>query len=255
MDIFKRNKNRKVDGCNYSGGENVESFLFICGLHRSGTTLVEHYISSLFSVSYLRANVPENEGQHLQDVYAPALAHGGPGRFAFSPEMSPAKPSKVEVDSFRQRILQAWRPYVVGDDAILSEKSPPNLTKIEWLRSVFPGSRFLIVVRDPRAVAGATQKWSKTSLEELVFHWSVAHSIAIKDLQDDCHIVTYEGFCEDPGRELAKSGLADILPARVNKVPLDPRFNELKNTNQKYIDMHSCQEYGMGAWDYFGYKI
>lgn len=255
MAIFNRNKNRKISECDYSGGNNVESFLFICGLHRSGTTLVESYVSSLFSVSYLRANVPENEGQHLQDVYPPALKHGGPGRFAFSPEMYPAIPTEAEAEMYRQRIIQAWRPYVVGDDSILSEKSPPNLTKIEWLRTVFPGSRFLIVVRDPRAVAGATQKWSKTSLEELVFHWSVAHSIAIKTLKDDCHIVTYEGFCQDPGRELAKSGLVEILPERESKVSLDPRFNELKNTNQKYIDMHMCREYGVGAWDYFGYKI
>jgi hypothetical protein len=105
----------------------------------------------------------------------------------------------------RRALLSHWQHYVVGKSSILLEKSPPNLTKIWWLRQVFPSARFIIMTRDPRAVAAATQKWSKSSLAELMLHWNVAYSKALRDFRkDDCTIVRYEDLVARPEVELAR---------------------------------------------------
>ena len=56
--------------------------LFVGGLHRSGTSLVHRCLTRHPEVTgFSDTGVPEDEGQHLQTLYAPAYAHGGPGRF------------------------------------------------------------------------------------------------------------------------------------------------------------------------------
>ena len=157
-----------------------DRYCFIAGLHRSGTTLTEHLLQATCDVSVLRADVPENEGQHLQDVVPAAIRLGGPGRFAFSTEMHTPVATGAAAEDQRARLLACWTPWVTGDAPLLVEKSPPNLVRIPWLRSVFPGARFLIVTRDPRASAAATEKWSTSSLRELIYHWHVAHAAALE---------------------------------------------------------------------------
>jgi hypothetical protein len=59
-------------------------FVFLAGLHRSGTSLLHQIIRDHPMVSGFRdTGVPQDEGQHLQDVYPPAKVFGGPGIFAF----------------------------------------------------------------------------------------------------------------------------------------------------------------------------
>lgn len=61
-----------------------KKYIFICGLHRSGTSTLTKIIgtSNLVSI-HTNTNVPKNEGQHIQSVYDSAGKHGGPGKFAF----------------------------------------------------------------------------------------------------------------------------------------------------------------------------
>jgi len=234
---------------------NIDKFIFVCGLHRSGTTIIENYIHSVFDVSVLRADVPENEGQHLQDVYPPAKKFGGPGKFAFAQQMHPKEPTDSEASKCKNRLLECWMPHICGNETTLCEKSPPNLTKIKWLRKVFPNSMFIIVTRDPRAVASATIKWSKTSLESLVFHWHVAYSSAIESMSHDCVIIRYEDFCLNPFEVIENSGICSFVNKRKNTLDVDERFGIIINNNEYYISEHESMYYGCGAWDHFGYVL
>ena len=245
---------QRTPGIEYSVNPRPERLVFVCGLHRSGTSLVEQMLVSQLDLSCLRMRVPENEGQHAQTVYSPALAFGGPGRFAFSDDMQRELKSLNDFDEHRKTILSDWAPFMVGSSTTLIEKSPPNLTKIWWLRKVFPGARFVIVVRDPRAVSGATQKWSQTSLEELMMHWHVAHSLALKDISaNDCVTIKYEDLVASPDEVLNR--IAQFLEAawRPKQLPIADQYKKLLSSNDKYIARHSCRFYGKGVWDDFGY--
>lgn len=233
----------------------MTQLVFICGLHRSGTTLLEQYLYSHFKVKALRAPVPENEGQFLQDVYKPALHYGGPGKFAFSQKMQDDLRELTDFDSYASRILSSWSKHTVGEGSILLEKSPPNITKMKWLRKVFPDAVFIVWTRDPRAVSGATQKWSKTGLEELMQHWNTAYSIARDDINPDTIVMHYEEFCASPESCLKKSGLDHFLERRAEPIELSERFRSISNTNTKYIKRFEDIIIGDGVWEDFGYLI
>src|SRR5207253_5284104 len=62
-------------------------FVFLAGLHRSGTTLLARLLAAHPQVSgFSGTGAPADEGQHLQTVYPAAKVWGGPGRFGFAPE-------------------------------------------------------------------------------------------------------------------------------------------------------------------------
>lgn len=245
------------EGIAYEPCPQIDRLVFICGLHRSGTTLLENLLVAALRLSCLRMMVPENEGQHAQEVYSPAAAFGGPGRFAFSEDMERELHLLQDHGACRARILADWSPFVTGGFPVLIEKSPPNLTKIWWLRKVFPGAKFLILTRDPRAVAGATQKrWGRGPLEHLVRHWHVAYSMALRDMDaSDCLSIRYEDLLQDEERTVIAISRFLCVAERSGRQPLPERFRTLSSSNEAYITMHGSKAYGAGAWNAFGYDI
>ena len=228
---------------------------FICGLHRSGTTLLEQYLYSHFEVKALRAAVPENEGQFLQDLYKPAFHYGGPGKFAFSQKMQDDLRALTDFDRYSAKILRSWSQHTVGEGPVLLEKSPPNITKMWWLRKVFPDAIFIVWTRDPRAVSGATQKWSNTSLHELMQHWNTAYSIAKNDISSDTIVIQYEDFCMSPENCFEKSGIEKFIKRRAKPIALEKRFHNISNTNARYIELFEDIIIGKGIWEDFGYNL
>ena len=111
-----------------------------------------------------------------------------------------------------------------GAGDVLVEKSPPNITRIPYLRSVFPGARFVVWTRDPRAVALSTQRWTPVALPLLMMHWNAAYMRAIADLDDDCLIEGYEAFCADPEATLQRIARFCGLAARTPRLPVPARF-------------------------------
>lgn len=75
-------------------------FLFICGLHRSGTSILHEVLREHNSVvGFQKTGVPEDEGQHLQTVMRRDIEDGGPGFFAFSEEACLTESSRVATDA------------------------------------------------------------------------------------------------------------------------------------------------------------
>lgn len=246
----------RLEGIEYNDTPNIDRIIFVCGLHRTGTTLLERLLTARFDLSCLRADVPESEGQHIQSVYQTARHYGGPGRFAFSRDMRDDLTGLGETESCRERIMADWNRFVVGESSTLLEKSPPNLTKIGWLRQIFPKSHFVIMTRDPRACAAATQKWSRTSLPELMMHWNAAYSIAMEEFSaEDCVIIRYEDLTATTDIEIER--LANFLQLAPRRAPeaLEDRHSQMQNSNAKYFEMHEGTLYGHGIWNHFGYKV
>ena len=152
-------------------------FIFLCGLHRSGTSPLFRLLREHPDISGFRdTGVPEDEGQHLQTVFPAAKVYGGPGRFGFNPDAHLTEDSDLVTPENRQQLFKEWSRYWDLNKQCLLEKSPPSLIRTRFLQAIFPNSYFIVIYRHPVAVSLATWKWTPTSLESLMEHWLHCHS-------------------------------------------------------------------------------
>ncbi len=235
--IARRQKRRKplIQAPDIEG----KKFLFICGLHRSGTSILhrllcEHPLTSGFH----NTGVAEDEGQHLQTVFKAAHEFGGPGEFAFHLDAHLTEDSSLINQSNKDKLMSEWGAYYDLQKPVLLEKSPPNLVRSRFLRQMFPGSIFVFIVRHPVAVSLATEKWSDKTIAERLLHWHTAHSIMLDDIRaaEDCLVIRYEEFVKAPAEYLDRicdfAGIQRFLPTQ-----------RIEDHNEKYF-LDWQQRYG-----------
>ena len=182
-------------------------FVFIGGLHRSGTSLLFQCLREHPLISGFRnTGAFEDEGQHLQTVYPPAKAYGGPGEFGFNPEAHLNETSNLTTDDNRERLFSDWKRHWNLKKPVLLEKSPPNLIQMRFLQALFPDSHFIVLMRHPIATSYATQKWSKTSVASLIGHWLACYERFEQDRRHIKRLLTlkYENFVAKPQLTLEK---------------------------------------------------
>lgn len=210
---------------------NDKQFLFIGGMHRSGTSILhrllrEHPLTSGFSDT----GVFEDEGQHLQNVFPTAGHYGGPGRFAFDLHAHMTESSELLTAQKRDILLRQWGAYYEMDKRVLLEKSPPNLIRARFFQQMFPDACFVFIVRHPLVVALATRKWLKISLLELLLHWHVAHTLMLEDIKylNNCIVLRYEDFVIDSQGYLDKiCNLLGVEPVKA--------IEQVGNHNARYF--------------------
>lgn len=211
--------------------EGIDShrFIFIGGLHRSGTSLLHRLIRSHPQVSgFTGTDAPEDEGQWLQDVYPTARVYGGPGLFAFAPDAHLTEDSTLATPHHAERLFAQWAQHWDTQKPNLVEKSPPNLIRARFLQALFPNSRFVFLLRHPAAVSLATSKWVESPLARLLEHWNSAHHTLLEDLPKlgRAHIMRYEDLLADPTATTRKLwDFLELPPAPLNEA-LTPSINE-----------------------------
>jgi len=148
--------------------------------------------------------VSEDEGQHLQSIYLPALSFGGPGRFGFDPNSYMDEKHPLASEENGKKLYEQWIKYWDLSKTYLIEKSPPNLVRTRFLQRLFPNSSFIAVLRHPIAVAYATQKWSRTSISSLIEHTCICYERFLSDLPflNNVFVLRYEDFVKKPQRVL-----------------------------------------------------
>jgi hypothetical protein len=218
--------------------ERAHHFVFCCGLHRSGTTLLfrmlrEHPAMSGFTNNKVATEwlALEDEGQFLQSVYPPGIVYGGPGSFAFSPGAHLTEESELLTPENKAQLALEWFPYWDLSKRYLLEKSPPNILMTRFLQSAFTNSSFVTIVRHPVAVSLATTKWSTRTLEKLIEHWLVAHEISEADRPHLRHamVVKYEKLIAEPDAALRE------ICAFLGVEPHQTTFEATTEHNQKYF--------------------
>lgn len=211
---------------------NKHRFCFITGLHRSGTSLLHDILRDNSACSGFRnTGVPEDEGQHLQDVVPAARAFGGPGKFGFNPDSYLDENSPLCTEESGTRLFSCWSKHWDLSRTLLLEKSPPTLVRTRYFDKLFPNPYFVIIIRHPIAVAMATRKWSSTSPIELLKHWIACHR---KFEADRSHlksyfILRYEDLVEKPKKTLA--GVYEFLEIE----PEAFQYSIQSNLNEKYF--------------------
>jgi len=207
-------------------------FVFVGGLHRSGTTLLARAIAKHDEVSgFRKTEALANEGQFLQSVYPIAREFGGTGRFGFDERSHVTEDSPLATEENREKLIREWGEYWNLDKRIFVEKSPPNLLKLRFLQALFSEATFVAIMRHPIAVSYATQKWSETSLESLLEHWLVCHEIFLEDAPhiQRLMLVRYEDFVADP------AGVVGRIQERLGLDPSGAAFKARTGINDSYF--------------------
>lgn len=204
-------------------------YIFIGGLHRSGTSLLSAILKAHPLVSgFERTGVDEDEGQFLQSVYPIARLYGGVGRFGFHPKAHLTEKSPLNTPANAEKITESWNNYWDLNKPYLLEKSPPNLLKTRFLQALFPSSKFIIIYRHPLAVAYATQKWrARMPIWLLIAHWLVCYQRFENDKPylKNCLLVRYEELVAQPQMvmdyvyqflELTSQAITDDIRSDIN---------------------------------------
>ena len=181
--------------------------IFIVGMPRSGTTLIEQILGSherVFPAGELR-----------QFPQALGLALGPMEGLALSPEQMP-RLGQLDFERLAADYLASTRPRC-GHTAHFTDKLPMNFLHLGLIARAFPGARFIHVTRHPLAVCwsnfkilfGDGHEWSYR-LEDiaqfyLLYRRLMSHWIAL--MPDRIHRVHYEDLVADP--EAITRGLLD----------------------------------------------
>ncbi len=242
---------------------NMHRHVFICGLHRSGTSLLHSLLRNHPDISgFANTGAREDEGQHLQSIYPTGRAFGGPGKFCFDAAAQLTETSPLINDTNSKKLFSEWSKFWDLGKPVLLEKSPPNIIRSRFLQAIFPNSRFIFIVRHPIAVSLATQKWSHTSLPELLQHWKKAHEIMENDLPYLTHklVIRYEDLAKASDAVMEKIYYFLDLPAIATTERIDANVNDayLKSW-EEYVGMNpqtlEAAPSNTYIFDKFGYAL
>lgn len=249
-------------------------FLFIGGLHRSGTSLLHRCISNHPEVSgFSKTRAPKDEGQHLQDVYPPAPTFGGPGFFGFDSRSYLDETSQLVSRENGEKLFDEWSKHWDLSKPILAEKSPPNLVRARFLQALFPRTRFVMILRHPIAVSFATQKWTdflvyltrmtlgrgiplkirsylptlRLPVWLLIKHWIICHKKFREDSErlENLMVLKYEDLTENTKETLNKVwGFLDLDTLNTEK-------KIRRGVNQEYFEQWERLTEGGGLAEKF----
>ncbi|SFC21218.1 sulfotransferase family protein [Tropicimonas isoalkanivorans] len=223
-------------------------YLFIGGLHRSGTSLVARLCGRISGVASIEgAPVPENEGVYLQGGIPHTAQDGRPMHFATDPAQHLIEGCRLDRLETRERMEADWAPWFPPAPWRV-EKSPVNLTRMRLYQQLFPLSQFIVVMRHPELVAAAVSKWVDTPSGALIDHWLEAHQIVAHDIAylHSVLVVRYEDVVADPARTLSR------IAAFIDR-PAAPPGEDLRDGNREYRDhpvMTSSQAEAAEVWGY-----
>ncbi|APE29413.1 sulfotransferase family protein [Aurantiacibacter gangjinensis] len=182
-------------------------YVFVAGLHRSGTSLVARILGNHPQIASIEnAPVPENEGCYLQGGIPHTALHGIPGEFATDPVQHLVEGCAFDTLETQQRIEHDWSNWFDSAKPWRVEKSPVNLTRMRLYQNLFPTAQFIVVKRNPLKLAAAMAKWSQQSTEALIRYALDAYALADDDLRylHAAMVVHYEELVEHP-QQVAKA--------------------------------------------------
>lgn len=171
--------------------------LFIVGLFRSGSTLLEQMLAAHPGVSTLG-----------ESPFFPHVA----ARLALPMAHLPASDARRIADAYEQHARQ-WLPQEASDVRFRIDKRPDNIDLLSTILQVRPDSRILVTRRDPRdnGLSIFQHHLDPRVAPYSVDLRSIGHHIAlhrrlIDDIEgtlgDRVHVVDYEALTSSPGETL-----------------------------------------------------
>jgi hypothetical protein len=202
-------------------------YVFVCGLHRSGTSLLGRNIARLEDCTGLKnTGAFEDEGQFLQDVYPVDAEYGGMSRFGFDPRSHRTEGSDLLTPRNMDKLRASWHSYWDKSKTICVEKTPANLLMTRFLQAAFPNSYFIVIRRHPLPVSMAIRKWKGclTPLYRTFEHWLHCHKLFEDDKKYLKHVyeLKYEDYVDNPDKYHRE--IAAFIGTRVPEAPKEDNF-------------------------------
>jgi Sulfotransferase family len=194
-----------------------ERYLFIICMNNSGSTLLERVLKDCQNVvGFLAPGGPDQQvnGQRFVTDLMPT-----PGKIAVRCRRIWSEQADVLSDESRYdwpRIAQRWRrewrrnpKFASTNPRIFLEKSPANVFRAGMLERHFPNSSFILMQRNPYAVAEGIRRRTQLPLERCARHWVRCAQQQIRNEQQlrSWIRLNYEDLSERPDhcrRELMK---------------------------------------------------
>lgn len=86
----------------------------------------------------------------------------------------------------------------------ICEKTPTHVHQADRIRETFPGSRFIICLRDPRDVVCSIKR-RMNNTQEGISRWKRDNTVAMRLMErEDCFALHYESLVNDPEALLAR---------------------------------------------------
>ena len=225
-------------------------YVFVAGLHRTGTSLVSRILASHSKVATIENSpAPENEGCYLQGVIPHTAQHGIPGEYAVDPSQRHTEDSPYNSLETRNRLTSDWDRWFEVEGQWRVEKSPVNLTRMRLYQQLFPMAQFVIVLRHPEAMSAALAKWTTRPADGLIDYALTAYDIAIEDMEylHCAYIIRYEDFVAQPEREISK--LFKFLSLEPETLQVDLRDGNADYANARRLTREqaaTAEKWGYG---------
>ena len=195
--------------------------IFITGCPRSGTTMLGSILSSSDSVIVTPESHFFNDFvfNHLSELSSFAKKtkvveyynnHYRFKQWAINASHIPNLPEQVTLSSYPKVIEETVKHYAkhhsshkITDNSIRIDHTPSNIKDFKLLNSLFPKSKFVFIVRDPRAIYASIKDldWGPNSAMKLSQLWIeyMAAYFALNSLDSDrVHLVKYEDLLSKP---------------------------------------------------------
>jgi len=197
-----------------------EKYLFIICMNNSGSTLLERVLKDCRNVvGFLAPGGPDQQvnGQRFVTDLMPT-----PGKIAVRCRRIWSEQADVLADESRYnwpRIRQRWRrewrrnpKFRTARPRIFLEKSPANVLRATMLQGHFENSSFILIQRNPYAVAEGIRRRTNLPLERCVQHWIRCAQQQIRNQQAlrSAIRLNYEDLSERP--EYCRDIVLQLMP-------------------------------------------
>jgi len=187
----------------------AEQYLFIICMNNSGSTLLERVLKDCRNVvAFLAPGGPDEQvnGQRFVTDLMPT-----PGKMDVRCRRIWSEQADVLTDESRYnwpRIRQRWRrewqrnpKFRSANPRIFLEKSPANVLRATMLQAHFENSSFILMQRNPYAVAEGIRRRTNLSLDRCIQHWIRCAQQQMRNEQTLRSVIrfNYEDLSERPG--------------------------------------------------------
>ena len=218
MSLLNRTKNAPRKDSDASRPDRAEKFLFIICMNNSGSTLLEHVLSRCRNaVGLPPPGGPDHQvnGQRFVKEYMPT-----PDRLKCRRTWS--EQAAILQDELRYQwstIKRIWREhwarnpkFQTANPRVFLEKSPPNVFRAPMLQKHFKNSFFILMQRNPYAVAEGIRRRANLPIARCIQHWirCAQQQIRNEKILHRTTSLNYEDLCERP--DICRERLISLIP-------------------------------------------